>query len=591
MRVAFVLRALCFCTLLCWMSVASSDSSSFESLLQQADAVRSADTTRFLALLKELDAQADQATELQRQHLRYLHTYRMALAGDFDSAIADLRRLFDETEDPTLKFRAGAFLVNNFAATREFAEGLAYAERALDLLPQVPDRETRQIGLVGAAVLYNQVGEYALALHQAELILAEPTTGRTRCMAEFVRLEALFNQGDLAIDDEAISEQIKRCAEQGEKLVAEFSRGYQARRLAAQGRHAEAVTLLRTHLPEVEATRYPRLIGEICSLLAEYELELGEVASAEAHARRAIEQSGAIEFSLPLVMAHRTLYEIAMKRNDIAAALDHYRSYAKADKAFLDATKARELAVQVVKQESQQKNQTIELLNKRNRVLQLEQQVSKQETTNTRLLLVLALVLLASLSLWTWRARRMQLVLRELAERDSLTGISNRRHFSVRASELLANCARLGNSASLVMFDLDHFKLINDHYGHATGDWVLRQVADVCKPLVGRNDCFGRIGGEEFAVVMSGAGIEAGRELAVQMRQRIAAIDTRANGGSFNISASFGVTTTRFSGYELDRLMAHADEVLYASKNQGRNRVSVYQGSLAAGAPGTAAPT
>lgn len=585
MRLALILRALCLGTLLCWMSAASSDSGSFESLLQQADAVRSADSTRFLALLKDLDAQVDEATPLQRQRLRYLHTYRMALAGDFAAAIADLRRLFDETDDVTLKYRAGAFLVNSFAATREFADGLLYVDRMLELLPKVPDRETRQAGLVGAAVLYNQVGEYGLALHHADAILSEPTSGRTRCMAEFVRLEALFNQGDLAVDDEAIAAQIQRCVEQGERLVAEFSRGYQARKLAAQDRHADAVALLRKHLPEVEATRYPRLIGEIYSLLAEYELKLGDVASAEKHARSAIEQSAAIEFSLPLVMAHNTLYESALKRGDIAAALDHYRSYAQADKAYLDATKARELVVQLVKQETRQKNQTIELLNKRNQVLQLEQQVSRQATTNTQLLLALALLLLASLSFWAWRARRMQRVLRQYAEIDGLTGISNRRHFSVQASMLLASCAKSGGSACLIMFDLDHFKYINDHYGHATGDWVLRQIADVCKPLVARNDCFGRIGGEEFAVVLSGGGAEAGRELALQMRARIAAIDARANGGTFNISASFGVTTTRLSGFDLDRLMANADEVLYASKHQGRNRVSVYQGAQAAAAP------
>lgn len=585
MHLALLLRALCLGMLLCWMSAASSDSGTIESLLQQADAVRSADSTKFLALLKELDAQEDAATPLQRQRLRYLHTYRMALAGDFDAAIAELRKLFDEADDVTVKFRAGAFLVNSFAATREFAEGLNYVDSMLELAPQVPDREIRQAGLVSAGVFYNQVGEYALALHQAEVILAEPTSGRTRCMAEFVRLEALFNQGDLLVDDRAIADQISRCTEQGEVLVAGFTRGYQARKLAAEGHHDDAVALLRKYLPEVEGTRYPRLIGEIYSLLAEYELALGDIASAETHARAAIEQSAAIQFSLPLVMAHHTLYESALKRNDVAAALEHYRSYAQADKAFMDATKARELVVQLVKQETRQKNQTIELLNKRNQVLQLEQQVSRQAATNTQLLLALALMLLASLSFWAWRARRMQQVLRRYAEIDGLTGISNRRHFSERASALLANCARTDGSACLIMFDLDHFKYINDHYGHATGDWVLRQIADVCKPLVARNDCFGRIGGEEFAVVLSGGGIEAGRELALQMRARIAAIDTRANGGTFNISASFGVTATRLSGFELDRLMAHADEVLYASKHQGRNRVSVYQGAQVAAAP------
>jgi diguanylate cyclase (GGDEF)-like protein len=334
--------------------------------------------------------------------------------------------------------------------------------------------------------------------------------------------------------------------------------------------------LLRDNLPEVEATRYPRLIGEIQSLLAEYELAQGHVDSAEAHARSAIAHSSAIEFSLPLVMAHHVLYESALERDDVRAALDHYRSYAKADKAFLDATKARELAVQLVRQETVQKNQTIELLNKRNQVLQLEQQVSRQAATNTQLLLALALVLLASISFWGFKNKRMQRALRQLAETDGLTGIGNRHHFTQTATAMLRANERSAASVALIMFDLDHFKVINDHYGHATGDWVLRQVAGACRPLIAASACFGRIGGEEFAVIVDGASVEAGHELAMRLRESIAAIDSRANGASFNVSASFGVSSTAHSGYNLDRLMAQADQVLYSSKKEGRNRVSVY---------------
>ena len=568
------MRVWCLCALLVWMPPAWGDSAAFESLLDRADALRSADATKFVELLGELDGKVAEATLVQRQRLRFLHCYRKALSGDFDGAIVDLRRLFDETTDVTLKFRTGTFLANTYAATREFAEGLGYLDRTLALLPDVPSEEVRQQGLIGAAVMYNQVGQHDLALHHADAILAAPATGRARCMASFMRIEALFNRGDLRADDEQFSEQIAFCQAQGEVLVAGFIRGYQARKWAAEGRHAEAAELLRKHLPEVESTKYPRLIGEIYSLLAEYELANGAMEAAERYARAAIEQSRSIEFSLPLVMAHRTLYESALKRRDIAGALEHYRSYAEADKAFLDATKARELAVQLVKQETEQKNQTIELLNKRNQVLQLEQQVSKQATTNTQLVLALVLLLLASITFWAYKTKRMQVALKHLAETDGLTGISNRRHFTDVASELIRNGARQNSSLALIMFDLDHFKRINDHYGHATGDWVLRQVATSCRPLIRRSGTFGRIGGEEFAVILADSDIKAGRELALRLRERIGAIDARENGGSFDISASFGVSATALSGYSLDRLMAQADEMMYASKQDGRNRVS-----------------
>ena len=553
-----------------------------EERLQQADKLRSAEPAKFKDLLAALNDEHAGATPAQLERLEYLNAYALAYGGDYAKGIQKARALVDGSRDPELRFRAAALVVNSYAVTREFTEGLRYLVGMLELVDEIKDKELRHTGLGVAALIYNQVGQYELGRHYAQMILADDPAARSRCYAGLLRVEAMQNLGSLPADDTDVLAVIDQCVSQSERLLANLVRAQLARKWAGEGKTDRAATLLAANLDEVEATRYPRLVGEIHALLAEYRLAQDQIEAAQVHAERAVDQSTPIGFSLPLQMAHKVLYDIAMRRGDTATALTQYRLYAQADKAYLDSIKARELAVQFTQHEMLQKTQTIELLNKQNQVLQLEQQVSKQATTNTQLLLALALLLLASLSLWAWRARRVQRVLRQMAEIDGLTGISNRRHFSAQASALLATCAKTGGSACLIMFDLDRFKYINDHYGHATGDWVLRQIGDVCKPLIARNDCFGRIGGEEFAVVLSGGGVEAGRELALQMRARIAAIDARANGGTFNISASFGVTATRLSGYDLDRLLAHADEVLYASKHQGRNRVSVYQGAPAA---------
>ena len=573
------IRAVCVCTLLFVPLWATADSARFQTLLQQADSMRTADVAEFGKLLAQLDDLVGEATPLQQQQLRFLHAYRLALAGDFTAAIDGLKRLLEETTDVTLRFRAGTFVANNFAATREFVEGLGYLDRALELLPQVPDQVVRQDGLLSAMVLFNQVGQYDLALHYADSVLDLATHSRTRCKAEFMRLEALFNLDRLPADDQQFTKGIDDCQAQGEVLVAGFIRGYLARKWAAGGRIADAAALLRDHLAEVEGANYPRLTSEIHSLLALYEFELGHVDVAEKHAQSAIAQSNGIAFSLPLVQAHKTLYEAAEQQGDAVAALDHYRRYAEADKAYLDAIKARELAVQLAKQETLQKTQTIELLNKQNQVLQLEQKVSKQAATNTQLLLALVLVLLASISFWAYRIKRMQLALKRVAEIDALTGVSNRGHFTQRATELLASSAKQGKVVSLIMFDLDLFKRINDHFGHASGDWVLKQVAQVCQLALGPKEIFGRVGGEEFAILRSACDLSAAEDLANELRQRIAAIDSRRNGAIFQISASFGVSVSSVSGHDLDRLLAHADHALYASKHKGRNRVSAYDPS------------
>ena len=128
----------------------------------------------------------------------------------------------------------------------------------------------------------------------------------------------------------------------------------------------------------------------------------------------------------------------------------------------------------------------------------------------------------------------------------------------------------------MIMFDLDNFKSINDRYGHSTGDWVLKKVTEAIKPICRKQDCIGRIGGEEFAILLRASDLESAAIMAERFRERIAAIDTAETGHSFIATASFGVTTTLNSGYVFDTLLSQADQALYQSKREGRNRVSRY---------------
>lgn len=561
---------------LCLAAPHSAASPAFEAMLRQAESVRSADPTQFQSLLGQLNASVGAATPAQRQQLQYLKAYHLAYTGRFDLAIAAAKSLFDEASDVDVKFRAGSLIVNGYAATREFTEGLRYLDQTLALADQIQDAELRHHGWSAAGVIYNQVGQYELGREFAELMLADDPSPRTRCFAGALRLESLYNLGPLTGQDASIRTLMQACIDVNEQVAANFARLQLARLRADEGKLSEAIVMLNEHLAEIEATRYQRLIGEVHSLLAELNLAGGYVEEADQHAGKAIERSHGIVHSLPLVAAYRVLYQSALDRGDTSAALDHYRRYAEADKAYLDNVKARELAFQLVKHETQQKNQTIELLNKRNEVLQLEQKVAAQNARNTQLLIALLAVLLASIGYWAYKTKKMQVSFRHLAETDTLTGISNRHHFSRRAEVALEYCRRSGERAAVVMFDLDEFKAINDRHGHATGDWVLQQVAAACRASCRKNDLFGRIGGEEFAFLLIGADLAAGLQLAQECRDRIGAIDTGNTGATFRVTASFGVAASADAGYDFHALLAKADEAMYRSKREGRDRVSVH---------------
>ncbi|MBK8596489.1 MAG: GGDEF domain-containing protein [Holophagales bacterium] len=158
-----------------------------------------------------------------------------------------------------------------------------------------------------------------------------------------------------------------------------------------------------------------------------------------------------------------------------------------------------------------------------------------------------------------------------LARTDSLTGLANRRHVEARLHEETLRSARSGAPFSIVMMDLDHFKVVNDTHGHAAGDQVLRQAAAVARELSRALDTVGRWGGEELLFVLPMTPLEGAVKLAEKVRQGLAASPIEVNGLSFAVTATFGVAESDGSSSEV--LVRRADEALYEGKEAGRNRV------------------
>ncbi|WP_130620923.1 GGDEF domain-containing protein [Dyella amyloliquefaciens] len=167
--------------------------------------------------------------------------------------------------------------------------------------------------------------------------------------------------------------------------------------------------------------------------------------------------------------------------------------------------------------------------------------------------------------------------LRELADTDPLTGLLNRRAFETRAERLLADRRNTDSYVVLTSFDIDHFKRINDTYGHETGDRALKRLAELCREAWRADDILGRIGGEEFAVLTTTkhpdqSQAPAQRVLDQLHQENIAAIDGRM----FSMTVSFGVTVARKGDTpSLEALFRDADALLYRAKNSGRDRIEM----------------
>lgn len=157
---------------------------------------------------------------------------------------------------------------------------------------------------------------------------------------------------------------------------------------------------------------------------------------------------------------------------------------------------------------------------------------------------------------------------------DQLTGVSNRRHFFQAAEAEFERFSRYNRSFSLLMIDLDHFKQVNDQYGHPVGDKVLKELAETIVRNKRDNDIFGRLGGEEFALLLPETPLAGATEIAVRLRRCCHILCVPGN-MALRITVSIGVTQVRASDSSFDEVLARADEMLYRAKNNGRDRVEV----------------
>ncbi len=171
--------------------------------------------------------------------------------------------------------------------------------------------------------------------------------------------------------------------------------------------------------------------------------------------------------------------------------------------------------------------------------------------------------------------RRMREELTRLATTDPLTGIYNRRRFFEKLEKEWSRARRHAHPLTVMMFDLDFFKQVNDTHGHAVGDTVLVALVDAAAKLLRGEDVFARLGGEEFAILLPEIALEGTTAVAERMRRHLAEVDVTAPDGPIRCTVSIGVAQGRLAQESPDAALKRADDALYRAKETGRNRVCV----------------
>lgn len=169
----------------------------------------------------------------------------------------------------------------------------------------------------------------------------------------------------------------------------------------------------------------------------------------------------------------------------------------------------------------------------------------------------------------------------DLSNVDGLTGLYNRRYFQLTLDRMLMEASRTGHPLSMIMLDIDHFKRVNDTYGHKAGDDVIRFLARTLKNNIRKVDIAARYGGEEFVVLLHNTNVEGAARLAEKIRILVKDATINADGSTLNITSSFGVSSYPSLSMSSGDLVKNSDQALYFSKDNGRNMVTTFSKDIA----------
>ncbi|MBC3764381.1 tetratricopeptide repeat-containing diguanylate cyclase [Neptunicella marina] len=548
--------------------------SSINQALENADLIRSSDIEKFRQKLSDISQIQHQLTTEQQNYLNYLQAYNLAYTGKTLEAEAILRDISNADVSINLRHRAAATLVNLAAIAENWSVVMSILPQVVTEVSQVTDERTKTVILMAVAVTYNRMNQYELGYEYAKNLLSIAKSPRNICFAHKLMVEAQLNLNQIYEFGPETDKAITLCNEANESLEVSEIRSEAAKKMLEHQRYKELIRYLNQFLAQAEQTKYNKVISEFYSMLAEGYFMSGDMQIAKEFALKSINTGKELGNAEPKVRAYHVLYKINQRQNNYQKALEYHIQYAIADKKNLDAIKAKQIAFQLGQQNYIEQQNKIEKLDHQNKLLTVEKQLSQSNANRNQLMMILLFIGLVIAFSWAYRIKRSHEKLRLMAEYDELTGVYSRAHFKIIAKSTLEYCNHTEQEVCCIVFDLDQFKNINDSFGHSSGDWVLKTVVDLCLAQAPQQTIISRIGGEEFCMLMPATPLIGALNFAQTCRKEIEKIVTADTGHHFNVSASFGVTSSRLSGYSLDALLADADTAMYVSKKMGRNRVS-----------------
>jgi len=517
----------------------------------------------------------------ENSHARTLYEHAVAVATDSQ----------DEEMLAGALFSRGYLL----GLQGEYATGLTDLRRSQGLFEKRSMPTHALTTLNAIAILYNRMGDYAQAEHiYTRALKAQREGGMHREIAVTLYNlgRAQENQQHWEAAQRAFTESLKIAREIGYARAEAYALRGTAVVAIASGEPRAALDTLKKAEALLAQTPDARLRGQIqlARGIALHRLD------------RLDESQRSLEEALLIFREADSLGELASAQSELAAVhgslgnwragFESLRDYKSTSDRLLKNQLDQRFATLKVEFDTAAKEKENELLMRENEVNEKALEQERRARKLQAALIVLTALLAGLLATLAVHQRRTTLRMRKLAMTDELTGSPNRRAVLTRLDELLQREA--GPAASILILDMDYFKSINDRYGHAAGDKVLRVVADELRGAVREPAFFGRLGGEEFLIVLPETGADEALQAADRFREMTIALDiSRWCPERRRISASIGVTTSFAQLDTPSSMLQRADIALYAAKRAGRNcvRAESADGAAPAAMPATTTST
>ena len=544
-----------------------------DAALKQVEVLQLTAHSRSLQQLVRLNQEATRLTPDQQWHLRYLNAWEAMYEGDYAKSEALFQEIIQHSGNPIWGDRASALLLSQFGVTRHYTEAFELANHLAARLPQISDTKTRSRVLLNLAQALGLAGQTDLAVHYARMAMGAVPDGESPCYSASSLVVALFGGHRLKPDSPELQQALVACPLTNEPIYNADLTLTLVQLYMQEGQPHKALALLDRVAAVVDANGYaPNKLTAMVTR-AQALAALGDDGEARKISLAIIATRSSGDFGTWLKDAYELLYRIEKKQGHAAAALGYYEKYAELDKAYLDDVNARTMAYETVQQHVLAQKLETEQLSQQNVLLRMQQTLDAKKSEAARLYVALLLMVLGFVLLWMFRLKRSQLRFKKLSHQDGLTAIFNRQHFMAETERSLHLLEKRAGAACLVFIDLDHFKRVNDTHGHAMGDDVLCHVVAICRQQLRPADLFGRLGGEEFGILLVECSREQGMAIAERIRQAVEDARVQGGGPAVEISTSVGVAFTGAYGYDMRRLCREADAALYRAKRAGRNRV------------------